>query len=146
MSENEKRPLLGNDTSINSVEQLPEPDYGFYHGSNKFLIWINGHYINFRKGFSLKLFLMLVGLIFVGTANRVAFKIMTNSTALRVSPTGVSIPKYSTFIAQMTNFIYIPVFWPVVWYFMCATKRYGFFFYLLHPSLPFIYPSSCPIW
>ena len=127
MSKDEKRPLLGPEGSINSAEGKPVTEKvikPLYTGKNTLLLWISAGYVKFRAGFSLKLFLMLLGLILVGTANRVAFKIMTNSTALRVNAEGHSDPKYSTFIAQVTNFIYIPVFWPIVWYFMAFTKRY----------------------
>src|SRR4051812_525384 len=111
MSKDEERPLLGVDGSINNAERSPTPlkvIKPIYSGENKFLIWINAGYVKFREGFSLKLFLMLLGLVVVGTANRVAFKIMTNSTALRVNAEGVTEPKYTTFIAQATNFIYMP--------------------------------------
>jgi hypothetical protein len=126
MSQDEKTPLLINE-SINGDGEEKVVIKPIYEGNNKVLLWINGIYVNARKGFSLKLFLMLLGLIFVGTANRVAFKIMSNSTLLRVryDEKGKLVvnPKYSTFIAQVTNFIYMPVFWPIVWYFMAKTNR-----------------------
>ena len=127
MSKDEKRPLLGPAGSINDPEAATVPATvvkPLYTGSNPILLWFNGIYVKFREGFSWKLFLMLLGLIIIGTANRVAFKIMTDSTLLRVDSNGQSEAKYSTFIAQVTNFIYIPVFWPIVWYFMAFTKRY----------------------
>lgn len=130
MSKGEKRPLLGPEGSINDAES-PKVETvvvaNIYNGSNPVLVWLNGIYVKTRQGFSLKLFLMLLGLIIIGTANRVAFKIMTDSSRLRVDGNGVSESKYSTFIAQVTNFIYMPVFWPIVWYFMAFTKRYAFF-------------------
>lgn len=130
MSKDEERPLLGPQGSINTSQDDAKAAVvikPLYTGQNVFLLWISAGYVKFREGFSLKLFLMLAGLVVVGTANRVAFKIMTNSTMLRVNAAGETPPKYSTFIAQVTNFIYMPVFWPIVWYFMCATKRYAFF-------------------
>lgn len=117
---------MGPEGSINDAEasKVAVPVKHLYNGTNPALIWIDGIWVKFREGFSLKLFLMLMGLIVIGTANRVAFKIMTDSTALRVNSEGKSESKYSTFLAQVTNFIYIPVFWPIVWYFMAFTKRY----------------------
>ena len=130
MSKDEKRPLLGPEGSINDTEAPKATTVvvvNIYNGSNPVLVWFNGIYVKTRTGFSVKLFLMLVGLIIIGTANRVAFKIMTDSSRLRVDANGVSESKYSTFIAQVTNFIYMPVFWPIVWYFMAFTKRYDSF-------------------
>lgn len=134
MSSDEKQPLLAYEAINDDVQQAPvyEP---LFRSQNKAAVYINQAYFKFREGFSMKMFLMLLGLIFVGTANRVAFKIMTNATALRVhrDPDTHKIsadPKYSTFIAQVTNFIYMPVFWPIVWYFMLKTKRYVFLSHL----------------
>mgnify|MGYP001076971382 CR=1 FL=1 len=126
MSQDEKTPLLINE-SINGDGEPKVVIKPIYSGNNVALLWFNDMYVKLRTGFSLKLFLMLLGLIFVGTANRVAFKIMSNATLLRVrydeKGNLVVNPKYSTFIAQVTNFIYMPVFWPIVWYFMLKTKR-----------------------
>src|SRR5690606_29191970 len=52
------------------------------------------------------LFLLTIGVILIGTTNRIMFKKMLYPMA-----------NYGYPLSQLTTFIYIPVFWPIVWYF-----------------------------
>eukprot|EP00029_Vermamoeba_vermiformis_P012180 TRINITY_DN699_c0_g1_i1.p1 TRINITY_DN699_c0_g1~~TRINITY_DN699_c0_g1_i1.p1 ORF type:complete len:395 (+),score=118.67 TRINITY_DN699_c0_g1_i1:38-1222(+) len=72
----------------------------------------------FFASFNLKLTILLVVLIIIGTTNRVTFKRMLN--AFTFSPGKTS---YTYFISQFTSLIYLPFFWPIVWYLMLFTKR-----------------------
>eukprot|EP00013_Stygamoeba_regulata_P016174 CAMPEP_0177669232 /NCGR_PEP_ID=MMETSP0447-20121125/23311_1 /TAXON_ID=0 /ORGANISM="Stygamoeba regulata, Strain BSH-02190019" /LENGTH=110 /DNA_ID=CAMNT_0019176045 /DNA_START=145 /DNA_END=474 /DNA_ORIENTATION=+ len=65
------------------------------------------YYLNPRH--SMVLFLT-VALIFVGTGNRVMYKRMLNG-----------MPNYPYFLSQLTTVIYLPIFWPIVWYLMFLT-------------------------
>lgn len=58
------------------------------------------------------MFLLLLALIIVGTANRVMFKKMTNK-----------MPNYPYFLSQFTTVVYVFIFWPVVWLMIAKTNR-----------------------
>lgn len=73
----------------------PEHDFKYYlHPKNSILL------------------LLTISVILVGTINRIFFKKMT-----------VQMNNYPYFVSQLTSFVYLPVFWPIVWYLMLFTKR-----------------------
>eukprot|EP01104_Vermistella_antarctica_P015975 TRINITY_DN5354_c0_g1_i1.p1 TRINITY_DN5354_c0_g1~~TRINITY_DN5354_c0_g1_i1.p1 ORF type:complete len:520 (+),score=90.27 TRINITY_DN5354_c0_g1_i1:296-1855(+) len=51
--------------------------------------------------------ILLILLVIFGTSNRVFFKKMTNAMI-----------NYPYFLSQLTTFVYLPIFWPIVWYSM----------------------------
>ena len=56
------------------------------------------------SGNTLLLLGLMVAVIVFGTANRVLFKLML-----------IPMVNYPFFTNQLTSFIYIPFFWPIVW-------------------------------
>ncbi|XP_049851611.1 crt homolog 1-like [Schistocerca gregaria] len=93
---------------------LPKSPRGFAGIRKKWRVW--------KKGLSCKMIALMVFLVLAATANRVSFKVMTNSTVFRIDENGTPISYYSTFITQFTTMAFIPIGWAVVLYLSLYTN------------------------